>query len=68
MTPVSKLMTLLILAALVVLIITHPGGFATDATAGGAVLNNTLSLEAGIGSPTTIMTHGRTVRGAGFNL
>lgn len=50
MTMVGKTLTLLILGAIIVLIITHPAGFATDATAGGSVLDNTLSLETGAGS------------------
>lgn len=52
MSTVSKIITLLILGAIGVLIITHPGGFATDATAGGSVLDNTLSLETGGSIPT----------------
>jgi hypothetical protein len=37
------------MGALLVLIITHPAGFAADSIAGGSVLNNTLSLESGKG-------------------
>jgi hypothetical protein len=50
MSSVSKIITLLIMGALVVLVITHPAGFAGDATAGGSVLDNTLALESGSGS------------------
>jgi hypothetical protein len=50
MTSVGKLLTLAFMGAMAVLIITHPAGFAGDATAGGSVLNNTLALESGKGS------------------
>ena len=47
MSTISKILTLLIMGALFVLVITHPAGFAGDATAAGGVLNNTLALESG---------------------
>lgn len=50
MTMVGKILTLLIMGALLVLVITHPAGFAQDATTGGTVLDNTLSLETGSGN------------------
>lgn len=50
MSNVSKILTLLIMGALLVLVITHPAGFAADAVAGGSVLDNTLSLETGAGN------------------
>jgi hypothetical protein len=50
MSTFSKILTLLIMGALLVLIITHPAGFAQDATTGGSVLDNTLSLETGAGN------------------
>lgn len=50
MSNVSKIITLLIMGALFVLVITHPAGFAADATAGGSVLDNTLALESGQGA------------------
>jgi hypothetical protein len=46
---VQKIITLLVLGAIAVLIITHPAGFASDAVAGGSVLDNTLALESGQG-------------------
>lgn len=49
MSTASKIITLLIMGALFVLVITHPAGFAADATAGGSVLDNTLALESGQG-------------------
>lgn len=52
MTLAGKIITALILAAIFLMIITHPGGFATDATAGGNVLNGTLQLISGQGTPT----------------
>jgi hypothetical protein len=51
MTMVSKIITLLIMGALFVLVIKNPAGFTADATTGGAVLDNTLTLESGGGSP-----------------
>lgn len=50
MSTASKIITLLIMGALLVLVITHPAGFAQDATTGGSVLDNTLSLESGVGN------------------
>jgi hypothetical protein len=50
MSTVSKVLTLLIMGALLVLVITHPAGFAADAVSGGSVLDNTLSLETGAGA------------------
>lgn len=50
MTTVGKVLTLLIMGALLVLIITHPAGFAQDATTGGSVLDKTLSIESGAGN------------------
>lgn len=54
---VKQVLTLLIVGALIVLIITHPGGFATGSTAGGKVLDNTLKLETGAGVPTATGGH-----------
>lgn len=45
----SRILTLLVIGAIIVLVVTHPAGFATDALAGGNVLNNTLALESGQG-------------------
>ena len=49
MSNVSKILTILILGALVVLVITHPSGFAADSLSGGSVLDNTLRIESGQG-------------------
>lgn len=50
MSTVAKIITTLIFVAFGLAILTHPAGFAGDATAGGAVLDNTLALESGQGS------------------
>lgn len=50
MSNVSKIITLLIMGAIGVLIISHPAGFSGDAVAGGSVLDNTLALESGQGA------------------
>ncbi|MGH7239163.1 MAG: hypothetical protein ACREHG_03745 [Candidatus Saccharimonadales bacterium] len=44
-----KIITLLIIGAIVVLIVTHPAGAAGGMVAGGSVLNKTLALESGQG-------------------
>jgi hypothetical protein len=49
MTGVAKIITLLIMAAMAVLVVTHPAGAAGDAVAGGSVLDNTLAIESGTG-------------------
>jgi hypothetical protein len=49
MTHASKILTLLIMGALFVLIITHPAGFAADSMAAGSVVNQTLLTESGSG-------------------
>lgn len=41
--------TLVLLAGIVLLVITHPGGFATDLGAGGSVLDNTVGAISGAG-------------------
>lgn len=45
----SHIFSLLLLGASLVLIITHPQGFASDSIAGGSVLDNTLAIESGQG-------------------
>ena len=47
--------TTILMIGVLLLIVTHPGGFATDVTAGGSVLNNTVNTISGKG------------RGAGVN-
>lgn len=47
MNTVGKWITYLVLGALVVLIITHPVGFALDSTAAGKVGNQTLDILSG---------------------
>lgn len=49
MTNLAKILTLLILGALGVLIVTHPAGFAGASVAGGSVLDKTLAIESGQG-------------------
>lgn len=48
-TPESWI-TLVFMIALVLLIVTHPGGFATDVIAGGSVLNGTVKTLGGVGN------------------
>lgn len=45
----AKIITLLIMGALFLAVLTHPAGFASGAIAGGSVLDNTLALESGQG-------------------
>lgn len=42
--------TLVLMGALVLLIVTHAGGFATDVVAGGSVLNSTVKTLGGVGN------------------
>ena len=54
----ESIATVLVLAALAVLVITHPGGFATDVTSGGSFVDKTLGLlscsgvQGGVNYPT----------------
>lgn len=50
MSTVSKILTLLIMGALLVLLVHNPGGSSQLMSTGGGVLDNTLAIEAG-GSP-----------------
>lgn len=50
MSAATKWITYLILAAIVVLIITHPVGFALDSTAAGKVGDTTLGILSGSGT------------------
>jgi hypothetical protein len=63
MSTTSKVLTLLILGALAVLVITHPAGFAADALSGGKVLDSTLAIESGQGVSSG--THGTFSLGGG---
>lgn len=40
--------TWVLLGALVLLVVTHPGGFSTDVTSGGKVLDQTVGLLGGV--------------------
>lgn len=51
MSTVSKIITLLIMGALLVLLVKNPTGSASLMQTGGGVLDNTLSLETGAGTP-----------------
>jgi hypothetical protein len=49
MTNVGKWLTILVVAAIVVALVTHPAGAAGDMAVGGSVLNTTLSVVSGKG-------------------
>ena len=49
MTGVGKFLTLLVIGALVVLVVTHPAGAAGNMAVGGSVLTNVLNVESGHG-------------------
>ena len=49
MKGVEGWVTVVLYGALLLLIITHAGGFSTDVLAGGKVLNNTVSTLSGAG-------------------
>jgi hypothetical protein len=48
MKTVESWVTLVLMGALLLLIITHAGGFATDIVAGGDVLNQTVGTIGGV--------------------
>ena len=49
MTQFGKWLTLLVIGAIIVLLVTHPAGAAGDMAVGGSVLTNVLNIEAGAG-------------------
>jgi hypothetical protein len=49
MTKAAHIFTLLVVAAIILALITHPAGSAGDMAVGGAVLDNTLSAVSGVG-------------------
>lgn len=49
MTGIGKWLTLLVIGAIVVLLVTHPAGTAGDLAVGGSVLTNVLNVESGHG-------------------
>lgn len=49
MTGFGKFLTLLVIGAILVLIVTHPAGAAGDMAIGGSVLTNVLNIESGHG-------------------
>jgi hypothetical protein len=48
-TGIGKFLTFLVVAAIVVLLVTHPAGSAGDMAVGGSVLTNVLNIESGAG-------------------
>lgn len=50
MTNIGKWLTILVVAAIVVALITHPAGAAGDMAVGGSVLNTTFSVLSGKGA------------------
>jgi hypothetical protein len=48
-TGIGKFLTLLVVGAIIVLLVTHPAGAAGDMAVGGSVLTNVLNIEAGAG-------------------
>lgn len=51
MTQVGKFLTLLVVAAIILALITHPAGTAGTMAVGGSVLANVLSVESGANVP-----------------
>ena len=49
MKSAESIITLLIMVGVLLLIVTHAGGFSTDLVAGGNVLDKTLLVESGKG-------------------
>lgn len=49
MTNVGKWLTILVIGAIIVLLVTHPAGAAGDMAVGGSVLTNVLNIESGHG-------------------
>ena len=49
MKGVEGWVTIALYAMILLLIVTHSGGFATDVLAGGKVLDNTISVGSGVG-------------------
>jgi hypothetical protein len=49
-TGIGKWLTLLVIGAIVVLLVTHPAGTAGDLAVGGSVLTNVLNIESGAGT------------------
>jgi hypothetical protein len=48
-TQFGKWLTLLVVGAIIVLLVTHPAGAAADMAVSGSVLSNVLSIETGQG-------------------
>ena len=49
MTGFGKWLTLLVVGAIIVLLVTHPAGSAGNMAVGGSVLTNVLAIESGQG-------------------
>lgn len=49
MTTLGKWLTLLVIGAIIVLLVTHPAGSAGNMAVGGSVLTNVLNIESGHG-------------------
>ena len=47
MTTIGKWLTLLVVGAIIVLMVTHPAGSAANMAVGGSVLTNVLNVESG---------------------
>jgi len=61
-TGIGKWLTLLVIGAIIVLLVTHPAGTAGDMAVGGSVLTNVLNVESGHG--VTSGTSGQVVYGS----
>ncbi|MGH7745253.1 MAG: hypothetical protein ACREQ5_10715 [Candidatus Dormibacteria bacterium] len=63
MTQFGKWLTLLVIGAIIVLLVTHPAGAAGDMAVSGSVLTNVLNIESGhgdTGGQTGSVTYGST--------
>lgn len=57
MKEVAGIVTLILIGALLVLVVTHAGGFATDVAAGGTFIDNSAMLLTGNTSPGALSSY-----------